>query len=271
MPRKTSEKTTSRKPRIKETSPANGTNPKEADIKTIINMGTGFKAKNKIQKDLAKLIQEHIMVIAAGPAGVGKSYVAIAVALELIKDTSNNFKKIVISKPAVEADEKHGFLPGDIRAKMDPFISSSIDIVDKIIGETNRLQLEELKILIIEPLAYLRGKSIDNSIVIMEEAQNMTPKQMKTLLTRIGDESKFIISGDLDQSDLFKDVTKSGLFDAINRHRNIPEIGFLEFDDTHIVRNPIISKILRNYDDKPHFAFKPTDKKSPIKDNPKPE
>jgi len=219
--------------------------PKDTDI--ILNLRITLKCKNKSQKDLIDLVNEKEIVIAAGPAGVGKSYVTIARALELLKSTNNSYNKIIISKPAVEAEEKHGFLPGDMREKMEPFIASSLDIFDKLIGKTNRLKLEELGYLEIQPLAYIRGKSIDNTILIMEEAQNMSPSQMKTLLTRIGENSKFIISGDLDQSDKYRNITQSGLYDAINRHTNIKEIGLIEFSVNDIVRNPIITKILNNY------------------------
>lgn len=217
------------------------------DLSVILHMREELKCKNKTQKDLINLINEKEIVIAAGPAGVGKSYVTIARALELLKSNKNPYVKIIISKPAVEAEEKHGFLPGDMREKMDPFIASSIDIFDKLIGKTNRIKLEELGYLEVQPLAYIRGKSIDNTILIMEEAQNMSPGQMKTLLTRIGDNSKFIISGDLDQSDKYRNVTQSGLYDALKRHRNVTDIGFIEFGDEDIVRNKVISKILANY------------------------
>jgi len=217
------------------------------DLSVILHMREDLKAKNKNQKDLILLINEKELVIAAGPAGVGKSYVTIGRALELLRDNKNPFAKIIISKPAVEAEEKHGFLPGDMREKMDPYIASSLDIIDKLIGKNNRARLEEMGYLEVQPLAYIRGKSIDNTILIMEEAQNMSPSQMKTLLTRIGNNSKFIISGDLDQSDRFRNVNQSGLYDALMKHRNVPEIGFIEFSNEDIVRNPVISKILANY------------------------
>jgi phosphate starvation-inducible PhoH-like protein len=214
----------------------------------IIKLGAGFKAKNTTQKYLANLIHSKEIILAAGPSGVGKSYVTVAVALELLKNTDNQFKRIVVSIPAVDADEKLGFLPGDVRQKMDPFIDSTMDNFDKIIGKPNRLILENLGYLLVQPIAYLRGKSIDNTIFIMEEAQNMTHGQMKTFLTRIGYNSKFIASGDLDQSDRFKDVKRSGLYDALKRHKDVEEIGIMEFTDDDIVRNKIISKILANYD-----------------------
>ena len=179
---------------------------------------------------------------------MGKSYITIARAIELLQNKTNPYDKIIISKPAVEAGEKHGFLPGDMKEKMEPYVASSIDIIDKIIGKPNRIKLVQLELIMVEPLAFIRGKSIDNAILIMEEAQNMSPEQVKTLLTRIGEHSKFIISGDLDQSDRFKNVKQSGLYDAMKRHRNIDEIGFFQFDNNDIVRNPIICKILNNYE-----------------------
>ena len=148
----------------------------------------------------------------------------------------------------MEAEENLGFLPGDLKEKMQPYLAASIDIVDKIIGKSNRIKLEEIEELIIEPLGFIRGKSIDNSVLIMEEAQNMSPAQMKTLLTRIGYNSKYIISGDMDQSDKYDRVEKTGLYDAMNRHRSINEIGFFEFNENDIVRNPLITKILSKYD-----------------------
>lgn len=217
------------------------------DNKAFTPKKTRLKCKNKKQKDFANLIAEKEVVIASGPAGVGKSYVTIAKAIELLQDSSTPYKSIIISKPAIEAGEKHGFLPGDMKEKMEPYVSSSVDIIDKLIGKGLRTKLMEDNIIRVEALAFIRGKSVDNAILVMEEAQNMSPSQVKTLLTRIGENSKFIISGDLDQSDKYHDVTHSGLYDIMLRHRNIDEIGFFEFNNEDIVRNPIICKILKNY------------------------
>ena len=206
-----------------------------------------LKCKNHKQKEFANLITDKEIVIATGPAGVGKSYVAIARAIELLQNTSNQYHKIVLINPAVEADEKLGYLPGTVREKLDPFVGSSIDIIDKIVGPSNRVKLEEEGILAVGALGFIRGKSIDNTILVMEEAQNMSPNQMKTLLTRIGYNSKFIISGDLDQSDRYSDFRQSGLYDAVHRHKQVEEIGFIEFYEYEIVRNPLISKLLDNY------------------------
>lgn len=217
-------------------------------VNEILQTRFRLKFKNRAQKDFSDLISQKEIVIAAGPSGTGKSYVSIARAIELLQNKTNPYNKIIISKPAVEAGEKYGFLPGDVKEKMEPYVASSIDIIDKIIGKENRVKLELLEVIKVEPLAFIRGKTIDNSILIMEETQNMSPEQVKTLLTRIGENTKFIISGDLDQSDKFRDVKQSGLYDAMKRHKNIEEIGFFLFENHDIVRNPIITKILKNYE-----------------------
>lgn len=215
----------------------------------IIGNKVRLKCKNEKQKEFANLIKEKEVVICAGPAGTGKSYVSIAIAIELLQNTSNSYNKILIIKPAIEAEENLGFLPGDLKEKMAPFLASSIDIVDKILGKVTRIELEKTEDIKAEPLGFIRGKTIDNAILIMEEAQNMSPSQMKTLLTRIGYNSKYIISGDLDQSDKYRNVKQSGLYDAMNKHRGVSEIGFFEFTEADIVRNPLITKILMNYKD----------------------
>lgn len=206
-----------------------------------------LKCKNEAQKEYAKIITDHEITVAYGPAGTGKSFIAIARAIELLQNVSNNYSRIIISKPAVEADEKLGFMPGTEREKLEPHISSALDIFDKIVGKYNRMKLEEKECLIIQPLGFIRGKSIDNAIIIIEEAQNLSPSQCKAILTRIGTNSKLILSGDLDQSDRYKNVRDSGLFDVVTRHQNVPEIGFFEFKNGDVVRNPLISKILKNY------------------------
>lgn len=232
------------------------TNKQSATNKPLLNRNSineilptkyRLKCKNVKQKEFSNLITDKEIIIATGPAGVGKSYVAIAMAFELIQDDSNNYKHIILINPAVEAEEKYGFMPGTLREKLDPFVGSSIDIIDKIVGVEKRIKLEQEGIVSVGALGFIRGKTIDNSILIMEEAQNMSPHQMKTLLTRIGANSKFIISGDLDQSDRYNDYKQCGLYDVVNRHNNIPEFGFIEFVESDIVRNPLISLILNNY------------------------
>ena len=221
--------------------------PKLSPINVILPTRHRLKCKNQKQKVFANLITDKEIVLATGPAGVGKSYIAIARAIELLQNSSNQYNKIVIINPAVEAEEKVGFLPGSLREKLDPFVAPSIDIIDKIVGSGKRIDLENAGIIEVGALGFIRGKTIDHTILVMEEAQNMSPSQMKTLLTRIGFSTKFIISGDLDQSDRYTNFKQSGLYDAINKHGSLEEIGTIEFNESEIVRNPLISKILVNY------------------------
>jgi phosphate starvation-inducible PhoH-like protein len=169
-------------------------------------------------------------------------------AIDLLWDDSNKFEKIIIVRPAVEAEEKLGSLPGGLEEKLDPYIYPSYYLLNKIIGKDAREKLKEEGFIEIAALAYMRGWNVDNTILVFEEAQNTTPAQMKLLLTRIGFNSKFFISGDLEQSDKFKDKTKTGLYDAKVKLGDIKNVGIFEFDTKDIVRNPIISEILKRYD-----------------------
>jgi len=169
-------------------------------------------------------------------------------AVDLLWDDNNKFEKIIIVRPAVEAEEKLGSLPGNLEEKLDPYIYPSYYLLNKIIGKDAREKLKEEGFIEIAALAYMRGWNVDNTILVFEEAQNTTPAQMKLLLTRIGFNSKFFISGDLEQSDKFKDKTKTGLYDAKVRLGDIKNVGIFEFDTKDIVRNPIITEILKRYD-----------------------
>lgn len=204
------------------------------------------RGKNKKQKDLLTAIGLKEITIAVGPAGVGKSYISVAKALELLASPDNNYQKIYIVTPAVESEENLGFLKGTLEEKLDPYLFSTYYLIDKIIGKSNRKRLQELNI--VEPLAlaFMRGMNVDNALLIFEEAQNSTIGQMKTLLTRIGFSSKFIISGDLEQVDR-KDCKTNGLQDAIDKVKDMEEIGIVQFEKEDIVRNPLISRILDRY------------------------
>lgn len=249
MTRKREDTRTTRqsRPTTNKQSPTNDPSFTRDIINEIVPTKYRLKCKNLNQKEFSNLITEKEIVIATGPAGVGKSYIAIARAFELLQNTSNQYKHIILINPAVEAEEKYGFMPGTLREKLDPFVGSSIDIIDKIVGVDKRIKLEEEGVIVVGALGFIRGKTIDNTILVMEEAQNMSPHQMKTLLTRIGSNSKFIISGDLDQSDRYSDYKQSGLYDVVNRHRNIDQFGFMVFSESDIVRNPLITLILNNY------------------------
>lgn len=200
------------------------------------------------QKEYWDILDENQITLCFGPAGVGKSYIAMKKAVDLLWDESNKYEKIIIVRPAVEAEEKLGSLPGDLEAKLDPYIYPSYYLLNKIIGKEARERLKDEGFIEIAALAYMRGWNVDNTILVFEEAQNATPSQMKLLLTRIGFSSKFFLSGDLEQSDKYKDKTKSGLFDAKKRLHDIKGIGIYEFGHQDIVRNPIISQILNRYD-----------------------
>jgi phosphate starvation-inducible PhoH-like protein len=170
-------------------------------------------------------------------------------AVDLLMETNNGYEKIIIVRPAVEAEEKLGSLPGNLEEKLDPYIFPSYYLLNKIIGKESREKLKDAEIIEVFALAYMRGMNIDNSILIFEEAQNATPNQMKLLLTRIGYNSKFFISGDLEQTDRYKDKKQSGLYDALKRFSGIDDIGVYDFRNAKNVRNPLISKILEKYDD----------------------
>jgi phosphate starvation-inducible PhoH-like protein len=169
-------------------------------------------------------------------------------AIDLLVDPSSPYEKIIIVRPAVEAEEKLGSLPGNVEEKLDPYIFPTYYLLNKIIGKDAREKLKELEVIEVFALAYMRGMNIDNSILIFEEAQNSTPNQMKLLLTRIGFNSKFFISGDLEQTDRYKDKTHSGLYDAITRFKSVDSILCHEFSQADVVRNSLITKILEKYD-----------------------
>jgi phosphate starvation-inducible PhoH-like protein len=189
------------------------------------------------------------ITICSGPAGVGKSYISMKAAVDLLIDPNNSYEKIIIVRPAVEAEEKLGSLPGNLEEKLDPYIFPSYYLLNKIIGKEAREKLKEYEVIEVFALAYMRGMNIDNSILIFEEGQNSTPNQMKLLLTRIGYYSKFFISGDLEQTDRYKDKKQSGLYDALQRFSGIPDIGIYDFKNAKNVRNPLISEILVKYNE----------------------
>lgn len=218
-------------------------------ISTIIKKKTKEKFLSESQKQYYDKLQKNEITICSGPAGVGKSYIAMKAAIDLLADTSNPYEKIIIVRPAVEAEEKLGALPGNVEEKLDPYIFPSYYLLNKIIGKETREKLKEIEVIEVFALAYMRGMNIDNSILIFEEAQNSTPNQMKLLLTRIGFNSKFFISGDLEQTDRYKDKTHSGLWDAIKRFSEVENISTHEFKDSDVVRNPLITKILQKYED----------------------
>tara|TARA_B110000285_G_scaffold228203_1_gene290801 strand:- start:17 stop:733 length:717 start_codon:yes stop_codon:yes gene_type:complete len=217
-------------------------------IRSVIGRTPRKKFLSDSQKEYYDILTNSEITICTGPAGVGKSYVAMSAAVQLLMDETNSYEKIIIVRPAVEAEEKLGSLPGNLEEKLDPYIFPSYYLLNKIIGKEVREKLKESDIIEVFALAYMRGMNIDNSILIFEESQNSTPSQMKLLLTRIGFNSKFFISGDIDQTDRYKDKTHSGLYDANERFKNMEKVGTFNFKNEDIIRNPLITKLLDRYD-----------------------
>ena len=222
---------------------------KKEFINSVIKKKQRSKFLTENQKEYYDKLISNQITICSGPAGVGKSFIAMKAAVDLLMEPNNGYEKIIIVRPAVEAEEKLGSLPGNLEEKLDPYIFPSYYLLNKIIGKDAREKLKDSEIIEVFALAYMRGMNIDNSILIFEEAQNSTPNQMKLLLTRIGFSSKFFISGDLEQTDRYKDKKQSGLYDAITRFNFINDIATFEFNDKDVVRNPLISKILKKYDE----------------------
>jgi phosphate starvation-inducible PhoH-like protein len=219
-------------------------------ISSVIKRKTKDKFLTTNQKKYYDTLIESEITVCSGPAGVGKSYITMKAALDLLADPETPYEKIIIVRPAVEAEEKLGSLPGNVEEKLDPYIFPSYYLMNKIIGKENREKLKDAEIIEVFALAFMRGMNIDNSILIFEEGQNATPSQMKLLLTRIGFNSKFFISGDVEQSDKYKNKTHSGLWDAIEKFRYDDTISIFEFKDKKdIVRNPLISRILDKYEE----------------------
>lgn len=222
---------------------------KKEQITSIIKRKIKNKFLNESQKEYYQKLKDNEITICSGPAGTGKSYISLKAAIDLICDPETPYEKIMIVRPAVESSSSSlGSLPGDLREKMGPYVYTSLSLLHKIIGKDNTEKLEQSGILEIMSLSFLRGFNADNMILIFEESQNSSPHEMKMLLTRIGFNSKFFISGDIEQSDKFKRKELSGLYDAINRLSDVKNIGIFEFNHNDVVRNPIIKIILEKYE-----------------------
>ena len=180
-----------------------------------------------------------------GPAGTGKTYLAVAMAVKAFRNKEVN--KIILTRPAVEAGEKLGFLPGDLQTKIDPYLRPLYDALYDTMGYESYQRNAEKGAIEIAPLAYMRGRTLDNAFIILDEAQNTTPQQMKMFLTRIGFDSKAVITGDVTQIDL-PGGTQSGLKDAMKVLKNIKGIEFCQFTDLDVIRHPLVRKIIRAYE-----------------------
>ncbi len=204
-----------------------------------------IKARTPKQLDYFKKVQNNDLVFAVGPAGTGKTFLAVAMALASLRN--NDVSRIILTRPAVEAGESLGFLPGDMREKIDPYIRPLIDALQFMLSSEKMKILMEKNIIEITPLAYMRGRTLNNSFIILDEAQNATKMQMKMFLTRLGANSKAIVTGDITQIDLVKD-SMSGLIDATKILRNVKGIEFAEFSEADVVRHPLVARIIKAYD-----------------------
>ena len=208
--------------------------------------GKPIKPKTLGQKKYVDQIRKKMIVFGVGPAGTGKTYLAMAKAITAFK--ANEVNRIILTRPAIEAGEKLGFLPGDLQSKVDPYLRPLYDALYEIMGADTFAKNMEKGLIEVAPLAYMRGRTLDNAFVVLDEAQNTTPAQMKMFLTRIGFGSKAIITGDLTQKDL-PSGTRSGLDDALHVLKNIDEIGVCNLTSKDVVRHPLVQKIVTAYDE----------------------
>ncbi len=207
--------------------------------------GTPIKPKTVGQKNYVEAIKNNIITVGVGPAGTGKTYLAVAMAVVAFKKKEIN--RIILTRPAVEAGESLGFLPGDLQEKVDPYLRPLYDALFEMLGGENFTAYQEKGMIEVAPLAYMRGRTLDNSFIILDEAQNTTKEQMKMFLTRIGFNSKAVITGDITQIDL-PGGKVSGLKDAIRVIKNIEGIEVFNLTDRDVVRHPLIQKIIKAYE-----------------------
>lgn len=216
-----------------------------ADVVCFTHRGKPIKAKTLGQKDYVDAIRKHDICFGIGPAGTGKTYLAVAMAINSLKN--KEVEKLILARPAVEAGERLGFLPGDLQEKVDPYLRPLYDALYEMLGRDAALRLKEKEVIEVVPLAYMRGRTLDNAFIILDEAQNATKEQMKMFLTRMGFGSKMIITGDITQVDL-PSGKASGLTDAMHILKNVEGIAFCKLKDTDVVRHPLVRRIVNAYD-----------------------
>lgn len=225
-----------------------GTPPKELKMDDAIIFGVNgkpIKARTPNQQLLVKTFTENDLTFALGPAGTGKTYLAVAMAVRALKN--REVRKIILSRPAVEAGEKLGFLPGDMKDKIDPYLQPLYDALEDMIPNAKLKEYMETKVIQIAPLAFMRGRTLNDAIVVLDEAQNTTTHQIKMFLTRLGMGSKMIVTGDVTQIDLPR-TTASGLIQALKILRNVKGIGRVEFEKKDIVRHHLVQRIVEAYE-----------------------
>jgi phosphate starvation-inducible PhoH-like protein len=215
------------------------------DVICFTHRGRPIKPKTLGQTAYARSIRAHDVVFGVGPAGTGKTYIAVAMAISAFKN--KEVQKIILARPAVEAGERLGFLPGDLQEKVDPYLRPLYDALYDILGRDSALRLKEKEVIEVVPLAYMRGRTLDNSFIILDEAQNATKEQMKMFLTRLGLGSKAVITGDITQIDLPRGK-KSGLVDAVKVLDRVEGIEFCFLKDADVVRHALVRRIIVAYE-----------------------
>lgn len=218
----------------------------EKDLICHTIQGKPIKPKTLGQKAYVDAIREKMIVFGAGPAGTGKTYLAMAMAIQAFKN--DEVSRIILTRPAIEAGEKLGFLPGDLQSKVDPYLRPLYDALYQIMGADSFMKNMEKGLIEVAPLAYMRGRTLDNAFIILDEAQNTTPAQMKMFLTRIGFGSKVVVTGDITQKDL-PSGQKSGLEVAERVLKKIDDIAFCTLTSKDVVRHPLVQKIVKAYED----------------------
>ena len=220
-------------------------NELDDDCFCVSSKGRPIKAKTVGQKRYINAIKSNTVTFGVGPAGTGKTFLAVAMATKALR--SKEITRIVLTRPAVEAGERLGFLPGDLQSKIDPYLRPLYDALYEMLGPENCAKYMEKMVIEIAPLAYMRGRTLDDSFIILDEAQNTTPEQMKMFLTRIGFNSKVVVTGDLSQTDL-PDGKKSGLAEAVRILNNIDDIAIHKFTEKDVVRHKLVQKIIVAYE-----------------------
>lgn len=215
------------------------------DVICFTHRGKPIKPKTIGQTSYAQSIRKHDIVFGVGPAGTGKTYIAVAMAINAFKN--KEVQKIILARPAVEAGERLGFLPGDLQEKVDPYLRPLYDALYDILGRDSALRLKEKEVIEVVPLAYMRGRTLDNSFIILDEAQNTTKEQMKMFLTRLGFGSKAVVTGDITQIDLPRGK-KSGLVDAVKVLDRVEGIDFCFLKDADVVRHALVRRIIVAYE-----------------------
>ena len=217
----------------------------DRDCICITAKGRPVKPKTIGQQNYVQAIRDNTIVLAVGPAGTGKTYLAVAQAVQAFR--AKDVNRIILTRPAVEAGEKLGFLPGDLQQKVDPYLRPLYDALFDMLGAENFTKYQERGNIEVAPLAYMRGRTLDDSFIILDEAQNTTPEQMKMFLTRLGFNSKAVVTGDITQIDL-ADGKKSGLTEAVTVLKNVDDIGIVTLNEKDVVRHKLVQSIIKAYD-----------------------